>query len=302
MKVENLESKFINYSLLSGAFLLLNQRSEAQVVYTDVNPDTIFDAAGEGAYFDIDINGTYDYAVVNNSFTFYHVYFSSTWSRQDILAGPFLSTNSIAGKSINYSTDYGGFLWYFPFALNSNSIISDKLEWHNSGIQILAIRDYFNSGENTRPCFYCEWYGPDLPDIIDHYIGIKFIGNDEEMHFGWIRCDVKDEGRTLIVKDYAYEMQPNYPIVAGDTVSYVEINNYENTLDAVVYNFDKKLYVQTSLYTNTFLSIYDATGRIVFKSQLGSNSEIIDIAQFPDGIYIVTLRQNEKVYSRKISF
>ncbi|MBK8345016.1 MAG: T9SS type A sorting domain-containing protein [Bacteroidetes bacterium] len=50
------------------------------------------------------------------------------------------------------------------------------------------------------------------------------------------------------------------------------------------------------------LSIYDATGRIVFKSQLGSNSEIIDIAQFPDGIYIVTLRQNEKVYSRKISF
>ncbi|MBK7441891.1 MAG: hypothetical protein IPI65_10240 [Bacteroidetes bacterium] len=82
MKIDNLESKFRNYSLLSGAFLLLNQRLDSQVVYTDVNPDTIFDAAGEGAYFDIDISGTYDYAVVNNSFTFYHVYFSSTWSRQ----------------------------------------------------------------------------------------------------------------------------------------------------------------------------------------------------------------------------
>lgn len=302
MKIDNLESKFRNYSLLSGAFLLLNQRSDAQVVYTDVNPDTIFDGAGEGAYFDIDLNSIYDFAVLNSSFTFYNVYFSSIWSRQDILAGPLISTNSIAGNSVHYSTTYGGILRYFPSALSNGIIISDELEWHNWGLQILAIRDYFNSGANIGHCLYCDWYGVDLPDIIDHYLGIKFIGNDAEMHYGWIRCDVKDDGRTLIVKDYAYEMQPNYPIVAGDTVSYVEINNYENTLDAVVYSFDKKLYVQTRLYSNTLLSIYDATGRIVFKSQLGSNSEIIDIAQFPDGIYIVTLRQNEKVYSRKISF
>lgn len=117
MKIDNLESKFRNYSLLSGAFLLLNQRLDSQVVYTDVNPDTIFDAAGEGAYFDIDISGTYDYAVVNNSFTFYHVYFSSTWSRQDILVGPFLETNSIAGKSINYSTRLRWIFMVFPFCI-----------------------------------------------------------------------------------------------------------------------------------------------------------------------------------------
>ncbi|MBK9454600.1 MAG: LysM peptidoglycan-binding domain-containing protein [Bacteroidetes bacterium] len=41
--------------------------------------------------------------------------------------------------------------------------------------------------------------------------------------YGWIRCSVIDSGRTLIIHDYAYELQPNYPIIAGDTVSYVDI-------------------------------------------------------------------------------
>ncbi len=302
MKVENLESKFINYSLLSGAFLLIYQRIDSQVVYTDVNPDTIFDAAGEGAYFDIDENGTFDIAVLNSSFIFTTLTYSDSILRQDILAGPLTPQNALAGISNHYSTSMGGFIRYFPYALESNFVIGDFLQWQTAGLQIMAIKDYFESGY-TGPCFNCYWYGFTVIMTIDHFLGFRFVGVDGENHYGWMRCDVKDEGRTLIVKDYAYEMQPNYPIVAGDSVSYVEINNYENTLDAVVYTFDKKLYVQTSLYTNTFLSIYDATGRIIFfESHLGSNSEIIDIAQFPDGIYIVTLRQNEKVYSRKISF
>lgn len=295
------KNKLADYSLLSGAFILMHQAAAGQVIYTDIDPDTVFDEAEEGAYFDIDGNGVFDFAVLNSSFTFYNDYFFSTWLRQDILAGPQLPTNQIAGNSVLYSTDYGGFLRYFPFALNEGALISEELEWHNWGLQILAIRDYFNSSENITHCLYCDWYGLDLPDIIDHYLGIQFIGTDEQMHYGWMRCDVKDEGRTLIVKDYAYELQPEKPLLAGDTVSYVDVITLPPLPITKIYSFNNTIYVNIPNYQNTQITVYDITGNKIYNKTLEANSAVINMENFAAGIYVVSVKQGENVVRKKVN-
>ena len=165
---------------MSGAFILMHQATEGQVVYTNIDPDIVLEAAEEGANFDIDNNGIFDFAMLNTSYWFTNPYFFTSMLRVEIIAEPLSPTNQIAGNTVQYSSDYGGFIRYFPFALINDELISEELEWHNEDLQMLAVRDYFSSGQYMRPCYYCNWYGPELTTVNNHYLGLKFIGNDEQ--------------------------------------------------------------------------------------------------------------------------
>jgi len=61
MQINSKVFRLADYSAFAIWFLLLNQNSNAQVIYTDIDPDTIFDEAEEFGYFDIDANGTFDF-------------------------------------------------------------------------------------------------------------------------------------------------------------------------------------------------------------------------------------------------
>ncbi|MBK7035135.1 MAG: hypothetical protein IPH42_02020 [Bacteroidetes bacterium] len=82
-------------------------------------------------------------------------------------------------------------------------------------------------------------------------------------HYGWIRLDVKDSGRELVIKDFAYETECDHPIVAGDTISYVDVED-ENKLDAVVYSFENTIYINVSELQKLEIDIYDLTGRLIY--------------------------------------
>ena len=120
------------------------------------------------------------------------------------------------------------------------------------------------------------------------------------MHYGWIRCDVLDEGRTLVIKDYAYEDEPNNPIVAGDTTHYVSINSLLNTMDATVYSFGKDIYVLTETFQNTELMIYDISGKQIIRNIMQNKNESISMLNYPSGIYLVTLLNDGKRFDKKV--
>lgn len=115
-----------------------------------------------------------------------------------------------------------------------------------------------------------------------------------------MRCSVIDSGRTLIIHDYAYELQPDFPILAGDTAHYVSINNLSNTYDATVYSFNKSIYVDVNNYENVHLIILDITGKEVLSKDLKNISELINMKIFACGIYLVTIKQDKKIYTKKV--
>lgn len=288
------------YSAFALSFLLLKREANAQIIYTDIDPDTIFDEAEEIGYFDIDANGTYDFLFINSSFTFYDTFFSSTVLRQDLLVGVNYEENAIAGNSIYYSTFYGGeFVKSFPYALSIGASIGGKLDWHNANLQRMALRDLFEDG-NLGNCFYCNWYNYDLPEIIDHYIGIRFIDIGGENHYGWMRCDVKEEGRVLVVKDYAYELQPDTPINAGDTFSYINAEEFDNSL-VNVYSFNSNVYIYFyyKLLDKVRVSIYDLAGKCMFTQLLSEQyTQIQPIVS--SGVYLIKLEMNNEVFCKKL--
>jgi len=294
-------NKLLQYSLLSAAFITCKQNDLlADVVYTDVEPDVVLDENNESCILDIDNNGSIDFALLNRTFNI-----GGYWTSGSIYYIPFqqferllfsvYNGNNVAGKSINYGTPSSELFRAIPYAISAGDIIFEAMSFQNNDQQLLALRTFISIiGE-----FY--YYGGDwYPEQFDHYLGIHFKDTEEITHYGWIRCDVKDEGRTLVIKEYAYETEPDYPIVAGDTTHYVDINNIQNSIDASVYGFGRDIYILTETFQNTEVVIYDLYGKQIISEVLQSKSESISMTNYPAGIYLVTLLNDGKRFDKKV--
>lgn len=303
MKKSNASTFSFNLNAYAAAAIcFLNTReTDSQVIYTDIDPDIVYDEALEGGGLDIDANGTIDFTFLNSSFTFYSASFSSVFTRQDILVGPTTSLNAIAGNSQYVTSSYGeGFTLYYPFALNEGDIINGSLPWFTAGQQIMGIRTFVGyAGPNTWQCAYCNWYGFFAYETINGFLPIRFT-DGEQNYYGWIRCDVLDEGRTLIIKDYAYESQPDHAILAGDTTHFLPIFENTNNIDANVYSFDNSIYVKLDeLIKDLEIHVYDISGKIVYSDRITNQLSQMELSE-PKGAYIVKLISGEKKYSIKI--
>ena len=169
----------------------------------------------------------------------------------------------------------------------------------------MQFQNAYNQSLNFRNVYYIfgtysSYGGNWFPESIDHYLGIRFKDADEINHYGWIRCDVKDDGRTLVIKDYAYETEPDYPIIAGDTTHYVNINTGENQIDATAYSFGKDIYVISKTFQSIEIKVYDLIGREINSSHMQNEMEIINMSKCASGVYLVKLIQGSSTVEKKV--
>ena len=130
------------YAASAISFLTIHQEAEAQVVYVDIDPDIVLSEGGQAAELDLDQNGTVDFWFHNNSFTFYSASFSSYRLMQNILVGPEIDANFIAGETGQYGTAYGGvYTRYYPFALEAGVKIDTAMNFYNCGLQVMEINN-----------------------------------------------------------------------------------------------------------------------------------------------------------------
>lgn len=281
-------SRIIEYSKFSAIFILFKPDANAQVIYTDIDPDFIFDESPEGSWLDIDNNGSLDFGLQNYSFTVYSFSLQETYTFKFLQVFRYNSMNGLAGDESNY-----------PFALYGGEIINYELNWQNSLIQLLATNRY-HSGIPFDNCSNCNWYNESIIETIDHYLGIRFIDFDSNLHYGWIRCDVIDSGGTLIVKDYAYEVEPDYPIVAGATWHYTDIHDAFSSGSYSIYSWGKNVYIHSTEQTFNEFKIENLTGELILTGIINNQYQIVELNHLPAGVYIVTIHNNFKQYTEKI--
>lgn len=276
------------YSAFSACFLVLQHIADGQAIYTDVDPDIIIDGDGEYAGIDMDNNGTIEFAFVNRtgSFSTYPSYYLSYY--EVINVGPQLPSNEIAGQIHIISPSYGGFWIYLPFALEESEVIYSDLQFYNEGYQVMAYRYTTVNG------FYFPYGGFWYPEVVDHYLGVRFVDTSDCLHYGWIRCDVVENGRKLIIKDYAYETKCDTGIPAGDMIGDTSVSvNEINQLNGAIYAFNSIVYITLNeLPSNCSARITDMTGVVVYEGSLMSNLNVISLLNNPKGVYLVETYSN----------
>ena len=272
MEKTPLNKKLKSYSALAGSLALISTQTDAQVIYTDVNPDST--TAIGGSYFNLDLDngGVFDFAFNLN------IGSSSSYTSQQVAVTP-AGANGVAGDTVG--------AYVYPFALNSGDTIKSTLQFNFGSSQSMA--SYFGSGSS---------YGNFLGQT-NKFIGLQFyIG--AQLHYGWARFDVDATASQFTIKDYAYNATPNASILAGEMPLGVEEN--AALANTTIYSSDKTIFIQflSDKLIQSDVKVSNAIGQVIFQGNLNDKENKINMAEANSGIYFVTITQNNIVYTKKV--
>lgn len=281
------------YAAFAACFLLVHSEANAEAVYTDI-PDTLLNIGFENFHVDMNYDAVVDFELRRRSYDFSITTYSSGYINSHCTA---LSIDpEVFGNKIAASTEIWGsaasnyFTVYFPYALAEGQLINGLLSFQDQDFARLAFR--FRGQYSS----YAMHGGNFYPEVIDHYLGVYFKDTTGCFHYGWIRCDVKNEGKELVVKDFAYESKCDVGIAAGDMIGDTTIVgiNETNTFQATVYSFNNTIYINLNdLINKVEVHIYDLTGKEVYSATLINQFTEIKLSE-SKGMYVVELISEEK--------
>ncbi len=256
--------------------LMLSVSANAQIVYTDVNPDTTI--ANRIYYLDLNNDGTTDDSI--------RLFVSRPYIGE--CRGSKVSIFAINGNTVSGST--------YPLAMNIKDTISSSLTWSASG----DLR-YIRSGDPTSCPNDTLGY---WTNAIDYYLGLKLIVGTYT-YYGWLRMQITVDPlyASGIIKDYAYNSIPNQPILAGQTsvtgitenISASSISLYPNPatnhLTIELPNVKEKVEV----------TINDITGKKMYTTSSEETHKIeVNTHGFNEGIYFVQIQTAGFIGTKKL--
>lgn len=272
MTTPTLNNKLKSYSALAGSIALIGTQADAQIIYTDINPDSTTNIGGNFYNLDLDNGGIFDFSFNLNFGS------ASSYTSQQVAVTP-AGSNGVAGDTVG--------AYVYPFALNSGDTIKSTLQFNFGSSQSMA--SYFGSGYS---------YGNFLGQT-DKFIGLQFyIG--AQLHYGWARFDVDATASQFTIKDYAYNSVPNAYILAGE----MPVGITENALNNVtsIYSSNKNIVIKflSEELIQTDVKITNALGQEIHCASINNKETSIDMTNEKTGIYFVTINQEGIVYTKKV--
>lgn len=272
---KDLQKKLNAYAAAAGT-LALAGAADAQIAYTDINPDTIVhDTLTYN--LDFDNNGQPELTFITSQYT--TSYGTVNFAIVQVSGN---ANNAVIGSL--YSSQYP-----FPFAMNNgDSISGTNTNWQaasvNSGTQYLGAV----SGSYT----FCNWLG-----ATDKYLGVRFmIGSN--IHYGWARLSVSANADTIIVKDYAYEILPGIGLTAGQMVG---IHTEEALGHIRIFSSSNTVVINNPEFNQGGnVRIYNSTGELVYESPANEETMRISLEGKAAGIYLVQFMRGDEQVSRKV--
>lgn len=292
-KYTTLTEKLKGYSLLAGSIAASAFGAQAQIIYTNVNPDVELGGSVPASYpelttYAVDMNndGSVDFninmnikAPLGNEFSFFEKIDnagnpSNLIHSYTIEYAPFVFKNDL-GDSIPFGPSFYGFV-NVNFAFQTAGAVS--YIWNNQA---------------------------------DRFVGVRFKDGTDN-YYGWIRLDVNTNGSipNIIIKDFAYEQTPGDKIAAGDTgVGLpVGINQIANTEGMVLFpnpaTGNVVIRLASPLSGAVEVSVKDAIGREVYTTTLKTTAQQtelpIDISAYAAGTYFVQVKSPEVSMTQKL--
>ncbi|MBX7140685.1 MAG: T9SS type A sorting domain-containing protein [Chitinophagales bacterium] len=278
--------RLAQYSAMVAPTMAIAGLANAQVVYTDVDPDfelTADPGTPQGTVLDLNDDGVADFTLA---------VFSSTSA-----GGPGGPLN-LAGAA-PYSANGNGVMgytsggFYYPSALDANTMIDDNADfWSYFGFYGTLVW-YYLGGAGT----FGQW-----SNVEDKYMGVRFLDGSSNVHYGWIRMDVEDNSIQITLKDFAYEDTPDKGILAGSTIS-LGVNTVNLANNFGIFSYERNVFIQApaNLKGSMTVSITDMTGKTLLEQTYTDSNVKIPMKDFASGIYLVKATKDGQEKVRKIS-
>lgn len=275
--------KWKAYSGMAAAFLAVEQNADAQVLYTDVDPDEVL--VNDTYAIDFDNDGTADVS-------FNHVISVSTSSSYTLE----IRTALVAGDVIGAASSS----YIYPNALAAGAVIAPgNPDWNQIPYGFMALR--FVSGSSTG--LYGAWAGQTA------YLGCRFVSGMGDTHYAWVQLAVDPLVGDMTILGYAFEASPNTAIEAGDQGTATSVLDLEGSARMQVFPNPVRdlavLKLGDDIEGQVSIQVLDAIGRVMQRAELnamsGSRSIELDMSTLPKGTYFVSVRHGDRVMHRKVT-
>lgn len=263
--------------------LMFSVHVHAQIIYTDVNPDTSLTCSSSSCTksYNLDLNN--DSQV---DFTLIASYNTTNCTEPGTITTKIVSVNPQTGNATTYT-----------LMMNANDLIDSNLVFSASpGI----LRRLF-SGSCVHSPSSGSW-----TSTSDRYLGLKLtVGTDT--YYGWVRLNVVvATSASFTVKDYAYNSIPNQPILAGQT-NPTGIDDYSFSSSIHLYPNPATNHLTIDLGSqnrNVEVTIIDMTGKIIpiaIGTTPSTDVEKIEVntSGFAVGVYNVRIQTADFVTVQK---
>lgn len=291
-----LKSKLAKYSAMASGAIAVSSGANAQVMYTDVNPDEVLTPGGTTQYLvDFNNDATPDIGFV-------------------MLSGTATGTFTYSTAVISYTIDYiGGVAAFGTGAASTNAWLGGSYPDALSNGQAIGSAGSFQNGQGDVGVVQSTYlgapfstsYGPytsgEFPGT-EAYIGVRFDVSGA-VHYGWVRLEMTANGGQLTIKDYAYEATAGTAINAGDmgSVGLEDVNvadkvSIRNQVDFAMINVTPDLIGGT-------VFVIDMTGQRVAEVNISDINTQVSFEGLAAGIYNISAQFDggivtEKVYVR----
>jgi hypothetical protein len=189
-------------------FCIHIQDTEAQIIYTDVIPDSVFSAANGNLSIDLNKDGIIDFKLTTNSKTTPSCSTLGTRTNKYLKVTPADTNNAI----LNISN--------LPAALAINTLIDSSSQfWKNTASQKMGADTFRCSaggigGGRPRPTTWVNAGSGNFRNTTDKYLAVRFYAG-KQLYYGWIRFSITTN-LTVTLKDFAYQSSGK-SILTGQT-------------------------------------------------------------------------------------
>ncbi len=238
------------------------QQTISQIIYTDINPDSVLTTIDQiyptDYFIDLDHDGSDDFFIRHHQ------------------GVQFFSLNDFSSEVlIEESEDYRQ-----PRILNyGDSINSNSGTWYNSHHSSLNLTN--------------NW-----PGKMDNYIGLKFMSNGE-LHYGWIRIGIPADNQSCVVKDFAYNSVSGIGIKAGET-SPQSIREQKDNIKIILSNNNiLSIYTTEENYKDYVCKVYSLIGNLILSQNFTNNVCRCNLMNFNNRVIFVIIKSKDEVVCRK---
>ncbi len=273
-----------NIAAFIATAMLFSASANAQIVYTDVNPDTTINT--NGGVYALDLN--------NDGITDFNITFNTTTIPQG--TNRYIRITPLGANKVGNDLSYP-----YPSALSINTLIdSSSFSWLSNANQSLISRIWFiPPPRGGSPLWQTRgnWNGAS-----DKYVPLQ-LDVSSQKYYGWARLDAATNAMSFTVKDYAYNSIPNQSILAGEPIA-TGIN--ENSFAASINLFPNPAnnHLSIALGSNNKkieVAIADITGKIVYTTTIVETDKVeVNTNEFAEGIYIVQIQSGEFISTKKL--
>lgn len=281
MKKETSSKEALRYLSVAGGVLALHS-GQAQIKYVDL-PDTTLNT--NNAFYDLNIDedtaGVVDYR-------FIQYVDSGSFS----ISGSFIQAVSNAGNSV-LGLDYANYA--YPFNLSPGDSIGPGQVFKGAG------------GNNRLGQLKLDVNGVSYPNdkfsgAVNGLLGLRFRADRDDtirQFFAWLRVDVAADGKSMTIKDLAWNESYGEGIKAGEGAPWIGEQEIEVAANLKLQQLADYLQI-SSAEKQAKLSFYNLQGSLIDSRQIEKGEQRLKLDFLPKGILIAHLEDGNEEKQIKV--